>query len=83
MHIIFLKRNYRFVSSGKQWTAATEEFWFASKHTFGVALFRREAEEVEHQTMIDLLEPQHPVRLHTRNGTRKGYAMGGIQQYMK
>ena len=42
-----------------------------------------EAEEVEHQTMIDLLEPQHPVRLHTRNGTRKGYAMEGIQQYMK
>ena len=60
-----------------------EEFWFASNHTFSIALFRREAEKVGHQTIIDLLEPQHPVCLHRRNGTRKGYALEDIQQYMK
>ena len=31
--------------------------------------FQREVEEVEHQTIIDLLEPQHPACLHRRNGT--------------
>ena len=46
-----------------------EEFLFAFNHTFSVALFRREAEEVEHQTIIDLLEPQNPVCLHRSNGT--------------
>ena len=68
-HIIFLKRNYSFVSSEKERIAAMEEFLFAFNHTFSVALFRREAEEVEHQTIIDLLEPQNPVCLHRSNGT--------------
>ena len=50
-----------------------KEFRFASNHSFSVSLFRREAEEVEHQPIIDLLEPQNPVCQHRRNGTRKGY----------
>ena len=71
------------MSSENECTAATEEFWFAPNHTFSVALCRREAKEVEHQTIIDLLEAQHPVCLHRSNGTRKGYTLEGIQQYMK
>ena len=33
--------------------------------------FQREAEEVEHQTIIDLLEPQHPACLHRRMAREK------------
>ena len=50
--------------------------------SLALSCFQREAEEVERQTIIDLLEPQHPACLHRRNGTRKGYALEGIKQYM-